>query len=39
LEQAGFEESELVMETGFNSSPVTRGVLFQAVKPAAAAMK
>ena len=32
MEQAGFEESELVMETGFNSSPVTKGVLFRAVK-------
>jgi hypothetical protein len=39
LEQAGFEESELVRETGFNSSPVTRGVLFRAVKPAAAAVR
>jgi len=36
LEQAGFEESELVMETGFNSSPVTKGVLFRAAKPPAA---
>jgi hypothetical protein len=26
----------LVAETGFNSSPVTKGVLFRAVKPAAA---
>ena len=39
MEQAGFEESELVMETGFNSSPVTKGVLFRAVKPAAAAVR
>jgi hypothetical protein len=27
------------METGFNSSPVTRGVLFRAVKPGAAAIR
>jgi len=27
------------METGFNSSPVTKGVLFEAVKPAAAAVR
>ena len=27
------------METGFNSSPVTKGVLFRAVKPAAAAVR
>ncbi len=33
MEQAGFEESELVAETGFNSSPVTKGVLFRAMKP------
>ena len=27
------------METGFNSSPVTKGVLFRAVKPIAAALR
>ncbi len=27
------------METGFNSSPVTKGVLFRAVKPVAAAIR
>jgi len=27
------------METGFNSSPVTRGVLFRAVKPVAAVIR
>ncbi len=31
---AGFTDAELVAETGFNSSPVTRGVLFRAKKPA-----
>lgn len=30
---------ELVMETGFNSSPVTKGVLFRAFKPMAAAIR
>jgi predicted metal-binding protein len=39
LEKAGFEESELVMETGFNSSPVTKGVLFRAIKPIVAAIR
>jgi len=28
----GFEDIELVAETGFNSSPVTKGVLFRATK-------
>jgi hypothetical protein len=32
LEQAGFSDVELVGEIGFNSSPVTRGVLVRAVK-------
>jgi len=32
LEQAGFHGIELVSETGFNSSPVTKGVLFRAAK-------
>ncbi len=36
MKQAGFEDAELVTETGFNSSPVTKGVLFRAVKPAVA---
>jgi hypothetical protein len=39
LEQAGFEASELVSETGFNSSPGTKGVLVRAVKPSAAAVQ
>jgi len=34
LELAGFESSELVSETGFNSSPKTKGVLVRAIKPA-----
>lgn len=34
LKGAGFVEAELVAETGFNSSPVTKGVLFRAFKPA-----
>ena len=33
LEQAGFQDAELVAETGFNSSPKTKGVLFRALKP------
>ncbi len=33
LEKAGFEKSELVGKTGFNSSPKTEGVLLRAVKP------
>jgi len=34
LEQVGFGEAEMVSEKGLNSSPVTKGVLFRAVKPA-----
>ena len=33
LNEAGFTECELVRDTGFNSSPVTKGVLFRAKKP------
>jgi hypothetical protein len=33
LQKVGFESAELVQETGFNSSPKTKGVLFHAVKP------
>jgi hypothetical protein len=29
---AGFYDAELVSETGFNSSPVTKGMLFRATK-------
>jgi hypothetical protein len=32
LEKIGFEKPELVGETGFNSSPKTKGVLFRAGK-------
>jgi hypothetical protein len=32
LQKSGFMDVELVAETGFNSSPVTKGVLFRAVK-------
>jgi alkylhydroperoxidase/carboxymuconolactone decarboxylase family protein YurZ len=34
LKEVGFAEVELVAETGFNSSPVTKGVLFRARKSA-----
>jgi alkylhydroperoxidase/carboxymuconolactone decarboxylase family protein YurZ len=34
MREAGFTAAELVAETGFNSSPVTRGALFRAEKPA-----
>ncbi len=33
LKNVGFENAELVGETGFNSTPKTRGVLFRAEKP------
>ncbi len=33
MKQVGFGKAEYVSETGFNSSPVTRGVLFAAEKP------
>lgn len=32
LNETGFEEAELVADTGFSSSPVTKGVLFRAAK-------
>ncbi len=32
LQKAGFVDVELVAETGFNSSPVTKGVLLRAAK-------
>lgn len=34
MRQAGFTDVEIVSETGFNSSPITKGVLFRAMKPA-----
>ena len=33
LENTGFANIELVDETGFNSSPKTKGVLFRAKTP------
>ncbi len=35
LDQAGFEDIKLVAETGLNSSPKTKGTLFQAKRPLA----
>jgi hypothetical protein len=32
MQQAGFSDATLVAETGFNSSPKTKGVLFRALK-------
>jgi hypothetical protein len=32
LRKTGFAEAEMAAETGFNSSPVTRGVTFRARK-------
>jgi hypothetical protein len=34
LEQVGFQKVELVGETGFNSTPKTKGILVRAEKPA-----
>ena len=34
MKQAGFADAEMVLETGYNSSPVTKGVLFRAARPA-----
>ena len=34
ISEVGFADSELVAETSVNSSPVTKGVLFRARKPA-----
>jgi len=33
IREAGFTDVEMVTETGFNSSPVTKGVLIRARKP------
>jgi len=33
MNEAGFIEFDLVKETGFNSSPVSKGVLFRARRP------
>lgn len=35
INQAGFLDAELVAETGFDSSPVTRGMLIRATRTAA----
>lgn len=37
--QAGFADAEIVRETGFNTSPVTKGVTIRAVKPVAAVIR
>ena len=39
IKESGFVDAEMVSETGFNSSPVTKGVLFRAVKPVASISK
>jgi hypothetical protein len=36
LLQAGFADAEIARETGFNTSPVTKGVTIRAVKQVAA---
>jgi len=36
LEKAGFSDTQMVAETGFNSSPKTKGALFRAFKAARA---
>ena len=33
IREAGFSKVEMVAETGFNSSPVTNGVLIRATRP------
>jgi hypothetical protein len=37
IKKAGFVDAEMSGETGFNSSPATKGMLFRAVKPTAGA--
>jgi len=39
LKKAGFSDTQMVAETGFNSSPKTRGTLFRAFKAARAVEK
>jgi hypothetical protein len=34
MKSAGFDDVALIGETGFNSSPITKGALFRATKPA-----
>ena len=36
IRKAGFTDVEMVSETGFNSSPVTKGVLIRARRPTTA---
>ena len=33
IREAGFTDVEIVSETGFNSSPLTKGVLIRATRP------
>jgi hypothetical protein len=33
MKKVGFVDARLVAETGFNSSPITKGVLLLATKP------
>lgn len=39
LKRADFKDVEIRGETGLNSSPITRGMLFYAVKPSIEAVK
>ena len=39
LKEAGFKDAEIRGETGLNSSPVTKGMLFYAVMPSIKAVK
>jgi len=39
LKKAGFSDTQMVAETGFNSSPKTKGTLFHAFKAARAVEK
>jgi hypothetical protein len=39
INQAGFIDAEMVSDTGFNSSPVTKGVLIRAGKATVSAQK
>ena len=39
LKEAGFKDAEIRGETGLNSSPVTKGMLFYAVMPSIKVLK
>jgi alkylhydroperoxidase/carboxymuconolactone decarboxylase family protein YurZ len=39
LKRAGFRDVEIRGETGFSSSPITRGMLFYATMPSTVALK